>query len=190
MAFEPFADAGNGFWVAAADWAKHTGVSVGIGENRYGPERTLNRAQAVTFLWRVMGEPAAPSGSFPDVPDGVYYTEPVAWAAEERITTGIAGSFLPEDPVTRAQMATFLWRLVGSPTGSSPAGFLDVPDGQYYTDAVDWMAENGITTGTSPTEYSPDDIVTRAQMITFVWRLVNRPAAWSGAVEPPALAMF
>ena len=59
-----------------------------------------------------------------------------------------------------------------------------------YTDAVDWMAENGITTGTSPTEYSPDDIVTRAQMITFVWRLVNRPAAWSGAVEPPALAMF
>ena len=190
MAFEPFADAGNGFWVAAADWAKHTGVSVGIGENRYGPERTLNRAQAVTFLWRVMGEPAAPSGSFPDVPDGVYYTEPVAWAAEERITTGIAGSFLPEDPVTRAQMATFLWRLVGSPEGSSPAGFRDVPDGQYYTDAVDWMAENGITTGTSPTEYSPDDTVTRAQMITFVWRLVNHPAAWSGAVEPPALAMF
>jgi subtilisin family serine protease len=192
LAFVPFDDATSGFWVEAADWAKYTEVSTGVGDNLYDPETVLNRAQAVTFLWRLMGEPApaAPSG-FTDVPDGTFYTEAVAWAAEQGITTGTSGGrFEPLEPVTRAQMATFLWRLAGTPSGSPSAGFSDVPSGAFFTDAVDWMAANGITTGTTPTTFSPDDEVTRAQMITFIWRLVNAPDAWTGEVAPPDLVMF
>ncbi|NDH88554.1 MAG: hypothetical protein EBY61_08040, partial [Actinobacteria bacterium] len=68
ISFDPFDDALDGYWVAAADWAKHTGVSTGVGDDRFGPGITLNRAQAVTFLWRLMGSPApsGPSG-FADV---------------------------------------------------------------------------------------------------------------------------
>ena len=190
--FVPFSDASHGFWVAAADWAKYTGVSAGIGGNLYDPNSTLTRAQAVTFLWRLMGEPApsGPSG-FTDVPDGTFYTDAVAWAAEEGITAGTGGGlFEPNEPVTRAQMATFLWRLVGEPCCFADPGFTDVPANIFYTEAVRWMAHNGITVGTSPTTFSPNDVVTRAQMITFIWRLVNSPDAWSGGVAPPDLVMF
>ncbi|MEM9466034.1 MAG: S-layer homology domain-containing protein [Actinomycetota bacterium] len=192
LGFVPFSDATHGFWVAAADWAKYTGVSAGIGGNLYDPDSTLTRAQAVTFLWRLMGEPApsGPSG-FTDVPDGTFYTDAVAWAAEEGITAGTGGGlFEPNEPVTRAQMATFLWRLVGEPCCFPDPGFTDVPGTIFYTEAVRWMAANGITVGTSPTTFSPNDVVTRAQMITFIWRLVNSPDAWSGGVAPPDLVLF
>lgn len=190
--FVPFSDATDGFWVIAADWAKYSGVSTGVGGNLYDPDTTLTRAQAVTFLWRLMGEPVptGPSG-FTDVPDGTFYTDAVAWAAQEGITSGTGGGlFEPDEPVTRAQMATFLWRLVGEPTGSPDAGFTDVPPNEFYTQAVNWMAETGITVGTTPTTFSPDDIVTRAQMITFVWRLVNAPDAWTTDVILPELVLF
>lgn len=190
--FEPFSDATFGFWVIPADWAKYTGVSTGVGGNLYDPDTTLTRGQAVTFLWRVMGQPApsGPSG-FTDVPDGTFYTDAVAWAAQEGITSGTGGGlFEPDEPVTRAQMATFLWRLVGEPGGSPDAGFSDVPPAMFFTQAVNWMAETGITVGTTPTTFAPDDIVTRAQMITFVWRLMNAPDAWTAGVTPPELALF
>ena len=192
LAFVPFADATSGFWVAAADWAKSTGVSTGIGGNLYDPDTTLNRAQAVTFLWRLMGEPApsGPSG-FTDVAAGEYYANAVAWAAEAGVTTGAGnGEFDPLAPVTRAQMATFMWRLVGEPCCFADPGFADVPSGAFFAQAVRWMAANRITLGTSATTFSPDDVVTRAQMITFIWRLVNSPDAWSGGVVPPGLVMF
>lgn len=192
LGFTPFADAGSGFWVAASDWAKYRGVSVGVGDNRYDPDTTLNRAEAVTFLHRLMGEPQ-PSGSsgFTDVPDGTFFAAPVAWAAEAGITVGTGeGRFEPSASVTRAQMATFLWRLVGSPCCAPDSGFTDVATDVFYNESVRWMAGNGITVGTSPSTFSPDDVVTRAQMITFIWRLVNSPDAWNGDVVPPDLVMF
>ncbi|MEM8705322.1 MAG: S8 family serine peptidase [Actinomycetota bacterium] len=191
VSFDPFDDAAGGFWVAAADWAKHTGVSDGVGDDLFGPDITLNRAQAVTFLWRLMGEPApsAPSG-FADVPAGQFYTDAVAWAKEVGITQGTTPTtFEPGAPVSRGVMATFLWRLAGEPTGSLGA-FDDVPVTAFYAEPVGWMADNGITTGTSPTTFSPDDVVNRAQMITFIWRLVNAADAWAPDVTLPDAVMF
>ena len=102
---------------------------------------------------------------------------PVAWMVGNAITTGVdRHQFAPDRPVTRAEAATFIWRMAGRPT--PPAGapiFSDVPTGTYYEDAVRWMASTGITNGTSPTEFSPHDIATRAQLVAFLWRLVDRP---------------
>jgi len=191
VSFDPFDDALDGFWVAAADWAKHTGVSTGVGDDRFGPGITLNRAQAVTFLWRLMGSPApsGPSG-FADVPEGQYYTDAVAWAKESGITVGMTPTtFGPDGMVSRGVMATFLWRLAGEPPGTFGV-FADVPDNVFFARAVAWMADNEITTGTSPTTFSPDDLVNRAQVITFIWRLVNTAGAWGPGVELPETVMF
>ena len=83
-------------------------------------------------------------------------------------------SFSPADVVTRAQMATFLWRMEGS-LSAPVSGFADVPRGSYFARAVDWLLERGITTGTSSTTFSPNQAVTRAQMAAFLYRLAGSP---------------
>ena len=109
---------------------------------------------------------------FDDVSTDAYYYEAVKWAAENGITGGVGGGlFAPDQPCTRAQAVTFLWRAAGSPapeTGAMP--FTDVPAGSYYYDAVLWAAENGITGGTGDAAFSPDADCTRAQIVTFLWR--------------------
>lgn len=102
---------------------------------------------------------------------------PVAWLVANDITTGTSPvTFNPNGYVNRAQAATFVWRMAGSPAPSPDApSFDDVPADAYYRDAVRWMAEAGITTGTSDTTFSPGGIATRAELVTFLWRLVDRP---------------
>jgi hypothetical protein len=107
------------------------------------------------------------------------------------VTTGTSfGVFSPDAIVSRAQLATFMWRTVGEPAVFFNGGFSDLPTGVFYTNAVNWMSEHGITTGTSPTTFSPDDTVTRAQMVTFEFRLADADLAWSGDVAPPELTLF
>ena len=72
-------------------------------------------------------------------------------------------------------MPTFLWRLEGSAPGAAHPGLGDVPAGQYYSEAVDWLLQRGVTTGPGPGPFSPADPVTRAQMATFLWRLAGQP---------------
>ena len=121
---------------------------------------------------------------FYDVPNDAYYYEAVKWAAENGITGGVGNSlFAPNQPCTRAQIVTFLWRASGSPepkTASNP--FTDVAANAYYCKAVLWAVENGITTGTSATTFSPDAPCTRAQGVTFLWR-ANGSKAASAAVS-------
>jgi subtilisin family serine protease len=190
--FVPFDDATGGYWVEPADWAKFVGVSSGIGGNDFGPDGELTRAQAVTFLWRFMGSPDhGTSSGFADVDPAAWYAMAVAWAADADVTTGTApGVFSPDDAVTRGQLATFMWRTAGEPSPSFSSSFTDVDPGEFYAEAVDWMAEHEITTGTGPGLFSPDDVVTRAQMVTFESRLANADFAWSGSVAPPDLALF
>jgi Subtilase family/S-layer homology domain len=190
--FEPFSDADSGFWVEAADWAKATGVSTGIGGNLFAPDLGLTRAQAVTFLWRFVGEPDFGTASgFTDVDEGEWYAPAVAWAATVGVTTGTSPTvFSPDDVVTRAELATFMWRTAGEPLPTVGSGFSDVVAADYFAVAVDWMAEHAITTGTSPTTFSPSDTVTRAQMVTFEYRLADADLAWVGSVAPPELALF
>ncbi|MFT5202347.1 MAG: hypothetical protein ACI9C1_001735 [Candidatus Aldehydirespiratoraceae bacterium] len=103
--------------------------------------------------------------------------EPVAWLVGNGITTGVSATrFDPDVSLTRAQAATLIWRLVGSPTPPNDAPtFADVPSGTYYADAVRWMARFGITMGTGGDRFSPNAPATRAEFVTFLWRLVDEP---------------
>lgn len=120
---------------------------------------------------------------FNDVKPGDYFYDAVNWAVEKGITTGTsATTFSPNASCTRAQIVTFLWRASGSPepkTASNP--FTDVAANAYYCKAVLWAVENGITTGTSATTFSPGAPCTRAQGVTFLWRANGSKAASAAA---------
>ena len=120
---------------------------------------------------------------FNDVKSGDYFYDAVNWAVEKGITTGTsATTFSPNASCTRAQIVTFLWRASGSPepkTASNP--FTDVAANAYYCKAVLWAVENGITTGTSATTFSPGAPCTRAQGVTFLWRANGSKAASAAA---------
>jgi len=112
---------------------------------------------------------------FADVSTDAYYYEAVKWAQEKGITGGIGnGLFGPNQPCTRAQIVTFLWRAAGSPEPKSMSSFADVSMDAYYAKAVAWAVENGITTGTGDGKFSPDATCTRAQSVTFLFRAIGK----------------
>ena len=112
---------------------------------------------------------------FADVPTDAYYYEAVKWAAKKGITGGIGnGLFGPNQPCTRAQIVTFLWRAAGSPEPKTMSSFADVSMDAYYAKAVAWAVENGITTGTGDGKFSPDATCTRAQSVTFLFRAIGK----------------
>ena len=119
-----------------------------------------------------------PEQLFKDVPANAYYYEAVKWAQEKGITGGIGnGLFGPNDPCTRAQIVTFLWRAAGSPAPKNTGtAFGDVKPGSFYEQAVAWAVENGITGGTGEGMFSPDATCTRAQSVTFLYRASGSPA--------------
>ncbi|MBK7020471.1 MAG: S-layer homology domain-containing protein [Candidatus Microthrix sp.] len=118
----------------------------------------------------------APHG-FTDVPANSYYNVAVGWLVEAGITSGtVPGKYSPNSPVTRAQMALFLWHSADSPAPAGNHGFTDIPANSYYGDAVSWLVEAGITAGTSAGKYSPNRAVTRAQMAVFLWSAAGSPA--------------
>ena len=122
-----------------------------------------------TFVKEVEASP------FSDVSTSAYYYEAVKWAQEKGITSGIGnGLFGPNQPCTRAQIVTFLWRAAGSPEPKTMSSFADVSMDAYYAKAVAWAVENGITTGTGDGKFSPDATCTRAQSVTFLFRAIGK----------------
>lgn len=120
--------------------------------------------------------------SFTDIKKSDFFYESVLWAAEKGITSGVAKNrFDPNGGCTRAQVVTFIWRAMGSPSASGRTGFTDVPTGAYYAEAVRWAVKNGVTNGTSANRFSPDAPVTRAQVVTFLWRAKGEQRAKSAA---------
>ncbi len=119
---------------------------------------------------------------FSDVSTSAYYYEAVKWAQEKDITGGIGnGLFGPNQPCTRAQIVTFLWRAAGSPEPKSMSSFSDVSADSYYAKAVAWAVENGITTGTGDGKFSPDATCTREQAVAFLYRASGSPAVSGGS---------
>lgn len=117
---------------------------------------------------------------FYDVPNGAYFYEAVKWAVENGITTGVGNDlFAPEQPCTRAQIVTFLWRAAGSPEPKAASSFTDVPASAYYAKAVAWAVENGITNGMTETTFAPDATCTRGQSVTFLYRALKGTASGS-----------
>ena len=186
-ALEAFADAVSvtgfadvsplAYYADAVDWALDTGITKGLNEVQFGPDRPCTRAQVVTFLWRAAGspKPAGTPNPFSDLKPGAYYRDAVLWAVEQGITKGVDKThFAPDSGCTRGQIVTFLWRANGSTqalVGKNPFG--DVSAKDYFYSAVLWAVENGITTGTSKTAFSPGSACTRGQVVTFLYRAAH-----------------
>ena len=160
----------------AVKWAVKNSITSGIGNNRFGPNDPCTRGQIVTFLWRAAGSPEPKSmSSFSDVPADSYYAKAVAWAVEKGITSGTGdGKFSPEDPCTRAQSVTFLYRAAGSPAVIGSAEFSDVESDTYYAAAVAWAAKNGITSGTGGGQFGSDDECSRGHIVTFLFNAYGK----------------
>jgi len=116
-------------------------------------------------------EPAGTANPFTDVSSDAYYYKAVLWAVEKGITKGTTNTtFDPDATVTRAQAVTFQYRAAGTPEAAAANPFSDVASGAYYTDAVLWAVNSGVTKGTSATAFSPAQTCTRDQIVTFLWR--------------------
>ena len=139
---------------------------------------------SVTFRQSGAAEKEESALSFVDVKESDYFFEPVRWAAENGVTNGAdLTHFAPDAGTTRAQVVTFLWRAAGKPVADYFMNMSDVRSGKYYTEAVRWALAEGITKGTSPTTFSPDQVCTRAEIVTFLYRYAK--AAPSGSVKSP-----
>lgn len=161
------------YYEEAVGWAVEKGITKGTSDSTFTPDGVCTRAQAVTFLWRAAGSPAAKAGSLPfaDVKAGSYYDDAVRWAVENGVTVGTsATTFSPNATCSRAQIVTFLWRAQKSPAAGSANPFDDVANNAYYADAVQWAVQKNITKGTGATAFSPDANCIRAQIVTFLYR--------------------
>ena len=168
-----FLDLGMKDWFAySAGWAAERKIALGTAAGVFTPDGSCTRAQMITFLWRLMGEPEAKTaGAFTDVDAKAYYAEAVAWATETGVTKGVSKThFAPNAAITRGQAVTLLWRLAGEPKPEKAGPFTDVPAQRYDAGAVAWAAEQGVTLGVSATRFRPDDACTRAQIVTFLCR--------------------
>lgn len=169
----PFRDVPtDAYYYEAVKWAQKKGITGGIGDGLFGPNQPCTRAQIVTFLWRAAGSPVVNYAmDLADVSSDAYYAEAVRWALSRGITTGTAdGKFSPNAPCIRAQSMTFLFRASKASADGAPA-FGDVAADAYYAEAVKWATDNGITNGTTSSTFSPGRGCTRAQIVTFLWRL-------------------
>ena len=160
---------------AAVKWAYFSApqITVGVTETTFAPASTCTRAEVVTFLYRLAGEPDVSGTALPftDVAEDAYYTDAVKWAAANGVTAGTsATTFSPNDTCTRAQYVTLLYNAAGAPAVSDTVSFADVAADAYYADAVAWAAANGVTVGTSATTFSPDDACTRGQIVCMLYR--------------------
>lgn len=163
------------FYEDAVRWAVTNGITKGIDAERFGPEQLCTRGQVVTFLHRMAGCPESVMNYSPldDVKPGSYYEEAVNWAYFAGIVKGVdAYHFCPDEPCTRGQIVTFLWRYAGCPkplNGKKP--FFDVEEDKFYAEAVKWAKENAITTGVDAEHFCPNHGCTRAQIVTFLYRM-------------------
>ncbi len=167
----------DSYYKDAVDWAVDRGITVGASAMKFDPNGICTRAQAVTFLWRALGKPAAKNTamSFTDVAADAYYADAVLWAVENKIVLGVSETkFDPDGICTRAQIVTLLWRTAESPTADSANPFTDVAADAYYADAVLWAVGKEITIGTSGTTFSPNRICTRAEIVTFLYRTLAK----------------
>ncbi|MBR5283771.1 MAG: S-layer homology domain-containing protein, partial [Clostridia bacterium] len=173
-----FADVkADAYYAPAVLWAVEKNITNGTSATTFSPNATVTRAQAVTFLWRAAGSPAPQSTNNPfvDVKADAYYYNAVLWAVENGITKGTsATTFQPETIVTRGQAATFLFRSQKASATQMANPFTDVAKNAYYHDAALWALENGITNGTSATTFEADLNCTRGQIVTFLYRCMEK----------------
>ena len=163
------------FWYAPTYELNAKGVVKGYADQtEFRPSNECSRAQMVTFLLRLAGQPApkAKTTSFKDVKSSDYYFKPVIWAVEKGITTGVSKTkFDPAGICTRAQTVTFLWRMAGKPAPKAETSkFKDVKKTDYFFKATIWAAENKIVAGYDDGTFKPEGKCLRRQMVTFLYK--------------------
>ena len=180
----PFQDVNTGLWYHfGIDFAITRGLMNGISSNQFAPEGAMNRAMLVTVLWRYAGSPSEGTNSFADVPQGLWYTQAVAWAAQNGIVNGIGSNrFDPMGNITREQMAAILYRYAGR-MGIDTSARSDLgafPDSGrvsgYASDALSWCLAKGIINGNvmgSRSYLDPQGNATRAQVATILMRFIQ-----------------
>ncbi len=163
------------FWYTPTNCLSSRGVVKGYDKQTlFKPANDCTRAQMLTFMWRLQGEPTpkASSCKFPDVKKTDYFFKPVIWAVEQGITTGYKdGTFKPQNVCTRAQTVTFLWRMAKTPKpGTSKNPFKDVKTGDYFYKAVLWASGKKIVAGYADGTFKPQGKCLRRQMVTFLYK--------------------
>lgn len=172
---QPFSDVHNSWQQLPVAWLVTNGITTGTTAWTFSPSDPVTRGQAATFIWRLAGSPAPPADapSFSDVPATAYYRDAVRWMAAHGITTGTGPDrFGPDRIATRAELVTFLWRLVDEPGGGDASQFLDLT-ADWHVGPVGWAATAGVTTGTSDTTFDPNAPVTRGQTAAMLSRLAE-----------------
>ncbi|MEM7142190.1 MAG: S-layer homology domain-containing protein [Actinomycetota bacterium] len=171
-----FGDVDEGeYYTEAVRWMVDEQITEGIEVGCFGPDLDVTRGQVATFLFRLddsLGnDPVAASHPFIDVVAS-YQQAPVDWLYGAGLTTGVTPTtFAPNEPITRGDFAVLLWRYADEPTATADLPFTDVTKG-YQRAAIAWMAGEAITTGTTPTTFDPDGLVSRAQAAAFLFRFV------------------
>ena len=173
----PFVDVPEGsFFYEPVAWALDQGITTGTDATHFSPNVRCQRAQVVTFLWRAAGseEPESSKNPFVDVKQTDYYYKAVLWAVENGITNGLdATHFGPYSYCNRAQVVTFLHRTMGNPEVADEKNpFSDVPENGWFTASVLWAMKERITNGLTPTTFGPNTICNRAQIVTFLYRMM------------------
>ena len=163
------------FWYAPTNYLTAKGVVKGYAnQTEFRPDNECSRAQMVTFLYRLQGEPKtkATSCKFTDVKSGDYFYKPVIWAEEQGITTVPKDKkFNPQGVCTRAQTVTFLWRMAGKPEpGKNVKPFDDVKKADYFYKATLWASGKKILAGYDDNTFRPQGKCLRRQMVTFLYK--------------------
>ena len=174
----PFTDVGDGNrFKTAILWAYYNDITKGKTATTFEPNTTVNRAQAVTFLWRAAGspEPELTENPFTDVGEGAYYYKAVMWAVENKITSGTTTStFSPDKLCTRGHIAMFLYNYAGKPdVALQDDRFEDVTSNNRYYKAVMWAIQEEITSGKTENSFGLHQECTRAHVVTFLYKLLE-----------------
>lgn len=170
----PFTDVkANAYYAEPVKWAVNKGVTLGTSATTFSPNATCTNAQILTFIWRAAGSPTPSlANPFTNLSGDEYYAKAAVWAYSMGMVSGT--TFDANKACTRAMTVEYLWKQAGSPATAANGKFTDVPSGAAYAPAVVWAVSNGITVGTSGTTFSPDNICTRGQIMTFLYRAETR----------------
>ncbi len=164
--------ADNAYYADAVKWAVSNGITSGTSSTTFSPHQTCTVAQILSFLYRANGSPRVTgSNPFTDVHTSDYYYEAALWAYQKGMVSGSA--LRPFAPCTRASTMEFMWKAAGSPAVSGSRRFDDVSVNASYARAVAWATEQKITSGTSSTTFSPNNICTRGQIVSFLYRAMG-----------------
>lgn len=187
-----FTDVNNSsrYYYTPVNWSLKNNITNGISRKKFGIGQYVTRAEAIMLLWRMTGREGNVLGTndlsinsrkvtnlktgFSDVAPDSLYANPIKWARDEGIITGVTNeSFKPNDNITRAQFVTMLWRYAGCPIVDSRNNFVDVAKKDYFYDAVNWAYSKEIVMGISDSKFSPSSYCTREQVVTFLYRYQN-----------------